>query len=131
MILDIKLERADTHNKRRKAIAASYHQRLSGLPLKLVPDKYLPSSSWHLYPVFLKDTKTRETLGEFLKARDIETAPFYLESLGDLPPLMHCEGEQEVARNLAGRILCLPLHPFLTGEEVERVGEAVEEFFVR
>ena len=130
-VLDLKLNRIEALNQRRKEIAKLYHQQLQGLPLSLVPDSYLSRSSWCLYPTFLKHSRQREELELFLTKKSIETSSFYLEALCERKGLSLYKGEWTNAIDLAGRALCLPIHPLLKDKEIHYVSDQLKEFFKR
>lgn len=126
--LHLKLKNVDKYNQRRKELAKRYHQNLKELSISLIPDEYLELSSWHLYPVQLETSEKRVELAHFLKERGIGSMPFYEKSLQQEPPLAHFPGQYEKANAMAGKRLCLPLHPFLSDEEVDEVSAVVKEF---
>ena len=129
-MLDLKLENLDGHNRRRKDIAHMYHRELAGLPLELLPNSFLPLSSWHLYPVWLENIEQAEKLLHFLQERGIGCANFYAKALSQESWLSGCSGEWECAEAMAGRTVCLPIHPALSDEEVARVVREVRHFFL-
>ena len=128
-ILDLKLASIEKLNLRRKEIAACYHRCLQGLPLETVPERYLPLSSWHLYPVRLGDVQGAVRLREFLQEKGVKTMDFYSKALSQWPWATGWEGEWTKAEFLAGRVVCLPVHPFLADEDIHRVADKIREFF--
>ncbi len=130
-VLQLKLAKQEEYNKKRKRIAAKYHECLGPFEgqIALLPQSFLSRSSWHLYPVQLASVKLREDLQDFLKTRGIASAPFYEKALSQEAPLDGYRGEDSAARHLAGRVLCLPIHPFLTESQIQRVARAIGDFF--
>ena len=128
-VLHLKLNQIEKQNENRKILAKIYHQALTGLDLKILPEKFLNTSSWHLYPIKLKNKVERATLGEYLKSRGIASAPFYEKSMSQENALQGFEGEREKAEDFAGSILCLPIGPYLKEEDVLLVSRAIAEFF--
>ncbi len=130
-VLDTKMESTIAYNKRRKEIAHDYFNQLVGANenLKLLPKNALDQSAWHLFPLFLSSKSQREALQTFLSEQNIGSAPFYEKAMTQEPPLADFEGERENAEDLAGRLLCLPMHPFLTSEQIQYVTSKVKEFF--
>ena len=100
-----------------------------GLDLKLLPKHFLNTSSWHLYPIRLKNKEERATLAEYFKSRGISTAPFYERSMSQENALLGMEGEREKADEFAGTILCLPIGPYLKDEDINLVTKAIADFF--
>ena len=128
-VLDLKLDFIEKLNVRRKEIARGYHERLKGLPLGLVPESYLSLSSWHLYPVRLEDIHRAQGLRNFLGSRGVKTMDFYPQAISQGPWAEGWEGERVEAESMAGRVVCLPIHPFLEDGDVFRIGDKIGEFF--
>ncbi len=128
-VLQLKLCRIEKQNENRKKLAGLYHNALKGLEIKLLPEKFLNLSSWHLYPIRLKNKEERITLGEYLKSKGIATAPFYERSMSQEQALMGFEGERAKAENFAGTVLCLPIGPYLKEEDINFVASAIADFF--
>ena len=127
--LDLRLADIEKLNVRRKAIAILYHQYLGKLPIKLLPEKYFPLSSWHLYPIQVQDSSCANKLGLFLKERGIDSRNFYQKSLSQELWGHGHEGETSYANSMAGRVICLPNHPLLTDGEIFRISQEVAHFF--
>lgn len=127
-VLYLKLEKIEAQNKKRKTIAERYLKKLSTFPLRLVPEQYVGLSSWHLFPVGLKDQNQKYRLFEHLKGQQISSMLFYERSMADELPLKKYEGENESAQHFADTTLCLPIHPFLTDHEQDQVVEAIRNF---
>jgi len=129
-VLDLKLETIDTHNKSRKEAALNYLELLKDLPIDLCPEELAKTSSWHLFRIGLKDEKLRDELKEFLIENEIGCAAhFYTKAMAEEEPIKHFPGEREQAIAFAKTSLCLPMHPFLTKEDVEFVSMKLHEFF--
>jgi dTDP-4-amino-4,6-dideoxygalactose transaminase len=128
-ILHLKLEKIDSYNKDRKKIAAKYMEALKGLPIRMVPEKFLNLSSWHLFPIGVESRETKYKLKDYLTQNGIGNALFYEKALPEEEPIAHYEGEREKAIAFAGQTLCLPMHPFLTDAEIETVATTLKKFF--
>lgn len=127
-VLDLKLDTVGALNEKRKNLAQIYHRLLADLPVRLVPAKYLGLSSWHLYPIGLANAQEKLALQEHLKASGIATALFYAKSLPEELPLQSFPGAKAQAQMFAANTLCLPIHPFLTTEQVEEVCQQLKFF---
>jgi dTDP-4-amino-4,6-dideoxygalactose transaminase len=129
-ILRIKLQRLDAWNRRRREIAAMYREAFADLPLTL--QKQTGKSNYHLFVVA---TAERDVLRQYLAAHDIPVAVHYPIALPQQKAFeefrsrraLHCPNAEE----LCGRVLSLPMHPFLTSNDVERVISAVRSAYVR
>ncbi len=128
-VLDLKLDEIEKNNLGRKAAAKFYNQQIKDLPLQYPADSYLALSSWHLYPIQVKDQTQKIALQQFLKDREIGSALFYMKSLPEELPLQQCDGEKEKAVEFAARTICLPMNPFITQDDVTEVVAALRDFF--
>ena len=110
------------------AVAASYTAQLQAyVRTPFVPDGY--SSSWAQYTIQLPDRAVRDALQRRLKEAGVPSMVYY-------PKPMHAQsvfsGPQGAvamdcpcASVLPDRVLSLPMHPYLTEEEVMRVCEII------
>jgi dTDP-4-amino-4,6-dideoxygalactose transaminase len=130
-VLNCRLALLDGDNARRGEIACRYHSALSGVgDLRLIPD---PPGVRSVYHQFTVRTARRDELMAYLKERGIASAVHYPSPLHH-QPAMAClvdvrEGDLPVAAAAAREVLCLPVFPELTPEEVEAVAAAVRGFF--
>ena len=127
------VERFDEIVARKRHIAREYTRRLSGLGGVALPveEPWARSVFW-MYGLVLGDEVDMDNarLAEELQRRGVETRPFFLGMHEQ--PVFHrrglFEGERHpVAERLARRGLYLPSGLGLTGEQLERVCEAVRE----
>lgn len=128
-VLHLKLANTDQLNRDRKNIARKYLKALKDLPLRLVPEEYVELSSWHLFPVGVESKDVKYKLREHLSAQGIGNMLFYEKSLPEEKPIAHFPGETKTALAFAANTLCLPMHPFLTDEDIQTVHTAVKKFF--
>ncbi len=128
-VLDAKLDKLEEQNQMRKLVAKKYLEALSSTPLELVDSSYIDSSSWHLFPVRTKTKEEKIKLIEHLEANNIQCRLFYEKSLPQEAPLKHFEGEVEKANHFADTTFTIPMHPFLTDDEIRFVAEKVKNFF--
>ena len=130
-ILLCKLPLLEDELASRTRIAGWYGERLRGRVQ--VPAEVDGAESAHgLYSILLADAAARTRVGESCKAAGVPTAIYYplplhhqpayrdghAAALRDAPPLPVSEG-------LCGRILSLPMHPYLDEAQAERVCAAV------
>jgi dTDP-4-amino-4,6-dideoxygalactose transaminase len=128
-ILNVKLPHLERWNARRRALAARYDRNLAGLaavaPLKLAPGVV---HTYHQYTVRIRGERTRDQVLADLAAQQIFAGVHY-------PHPVHLQeaakswgygpGDFPNAERLSREVLCLPVHPFLSDSDVERVSEAV------
>ena len=109
--------------------AARYTDLLKGLATPVIPDGF--RSSWAQYTLRLRDKEQRDTLQAALKEQGIPSMVYY-------PKPMHLQTAFSsnvmpdvightcpVATSLCDRVLSLPMHPYITGEEIKTVSTAV------
>ncbi len=131
-VLHLKLEKAEEQNKNRKKIAQWYFDELKDIKeISLVPKKYIDISSWHLYPIQMETKEQKYALKEFLAAKNIGSALFYEKAMPEEAPLTDVPGPKANAITFAQKTICLPMHPFLSQDDVQVVAKALKEFLVK
>ncbi len=92
-------------------------------------------SSWAQYTIRLKDTAQRDALQASLKAAGIPSMVYYPKPMhlqtafrAEQPLSFRAEPRNlcPVATSLCGRVLSLPMHPYITDEEINTVCSAVK-----
>jgi dTDP-4-amino-4,6-dideoxygalactose transaminase len=103
--------------------AAHYDARL-GERIELPARGQGFQSSWGYYTVALE---TRDKVQAALKAASIPCAAYYSQPLHTMKAFAPFapEGGLPVAERLAGELLSLPMHPYLTEGQVDRVADVV------
>lgn len=120
------LPRLAAATARRREIAARYLAELRNERL-IVPAAPAGSGSvWHLFPVFVADPDARDALQAQLREQGIGTAVHYpiLASAQQAWDAPEPASAYPVADRLARSELSLPIHPYLTDEELTRVIDA-------
>ncbi len=113
--------------ERKTALAATYRERLSGLPLRTHdPIGDVVHSNW-MCSVILDDAARRDDLRRALKAAGVDTRPFF-------PPahrMPHSAGAGHfpVADHLSARGLNLPSFPDIVEEDIDTICRTIREFF--
>lgn len=126
-ILSVKLSIYDDEIERRERIAARYTRLLADrIETPFVPEGY--RSVWAQYTVKTASTEQRQRLQRTLSAQGIPTAVYYPLPLhrqtvyGDYPADPDGLASAEA---LAGRVLSLPMHPYLDEATQDRIVEAL------
>jgi len=130
-ILSVKLRHLSRWNKAREGHAKEYRELLCGVG-DLGFQQRAPYST-HIYHLFIVETERRDDLREHLDVREIRTGihypiPIHLQRA--YKDLGYGEGDFPEAERLAKRMLSLPMFPELRREQIERVAEEIEGFFV-
>lgn len=127
-ILNVKLRHFQGWQERRKKLAVQYLRELKGinglsLPGEITEDRH----NAHLFSVKLRQ---RDALRHYLDRQGIGTAIHYPNPLPKTPAFFHAK-PFPMAEEISRTTLSLPLHPFLTDEEINFIGGSVREFFER
>lgn len=112
-------------------MALHYTEQLkdvNGLTVPVVPEGY--DSSWAQYTLCLSEGTDRAAVQAYMKERGIPTMVYYTKP-------MHRQGAFAGTRSaiadcpstelLCERVLCLPIHPYLTTEETKLVADTLKE----
>jgi dTDP-4-amino-4,6-dideoxygalactose transaminase len=128
-VLSWKLPRLDLWNEQRRSVARLYRERLSDLPIKF---QQWDEGEEHVFHLFVIRTDQRDRLLQDLQSKNVDAVVRY-------PVPIHLqrafsdrgwrEGQFPVAEALARELLCLPIRPNLTIDEVEYVSDCVHAFF--
>ncbi len=106
-------------NRYTEALSASNQITCPSVPHGLV-------SSWAQYTVRLDPSK-RDAISAALKAKGVPTVVYYPRPLHEQTAYRHFPGASNLAASsrLAKEVLSLPMHPYLTGENQNKVCEAL------
>jgi dTDP-4-amino-4,6-dideoxygalactose transaminase len=128
-ILNVKLPHLERWNARRRELAARYSRNFAGLDA-VAPMKLASSAvhTYHQYTVRIRGERSRDSVLAELARQQIFAGVHY-------PHPVHLQeaakgwgygpGDFPNAERLAREVLCLPVHPFLSDADVDRVSEAV------
>jgi len=123
-----KLEIFEDEIARRQAVAEGYRERLAGLPLQLPEVAEGHTSVYAQYTVLCDGHDGRDALHAALAAAGVPSVAYYAVPLHLQPvfsPLGHRPGDFPVTESVAGRCLSLPMHPYLSPEDQDRVAAAI------
>lgn len=90
-------------------------------------------SSWAQYSILLKNEKERNGLQIYLRENGIPTMIYYPKSMSRQTAFegMGCvKTELLVTEELCKRILALPLHPYMTAQEQDKVIDSLKRFLM-
>lgn len=125
----LQLKHVDSYISRRREIADLYNKLLSnvdGITLMSVDDDV--EHTYPYYPIFV-DTKdygmSRDSLYEKLKTHNISGRRYFYPLISDFPTYrgLPSAGKDNlpVANKVANEVLCLPIYPNLSNNEVETI----------
>ena len=113
---------------RRRDIARTYLTGISNPLVRCIGAPEGSESNWHLFPVVAPADKKRAFM-DYLKSSGIESGEHYPAIIPQQPAMAHVAFEFaddcSMARSIAAGEVSLPIHPYLTSGEAERVVEVV------
>lgn len=110
--------------KAREEIGARYTKLLEGICE--VP--HVMPGNTHVHAIYTIRVPDRQALAEELKKQGIPTAVYYPKCVHEQPVfsyLGYTQGSMPVAEKVSQEVISLPMHPWLTQEDQDRVVEAV------
>lgn len=124
-VLLAKLPHLDDELAARTRIAARYDAALAGV---CVTPAVAPGNT-HVYAQYTIRVPERDAVAARLKEAGIPTGIYYPKCLHEQPVfagLGYRPGDFPVAEQASREVLSLPMHPFLSGEDQDRVVEALK-----
>jgi len=110
--------------ERRRQIAARYCQALDHPAIQILPVPAGSDSVWHLFPVLVAP-ESKQSFMTYLASRQITSGEHYPVLIPDQVALQSLESEMfEPCRRaavIAASEVSLPIHPYLTDDEVDQV----------
>ena len=147
-LLSVKLRHLASWTDRRRAAADRYDERLGASDTAGALELGLPyrdPRAHHVFHQYVLRVPTpggstsgtsarRDALAAHLKAAGIPTMVYYPVPLHRLEVFAadgHAEGDFPEAERAAREVLALPMHPWLTDAQIDRVGAEIERFAAR
>ncbi|MCB0418294.1 MAG: DegT/DnrJ/EryC1/StrS family aminotransferase [Bdellovibrionaceae bacterium] len=128
--LNIKLNRIDEWNAKRRQVALWYSQYLADIPYLSLPVENINAQSvYHLYVVLVED---RGKFQQFLSARGVQTGVHYPKAIHHQPAVLRHFGDLGSfpnAEKVAAHGVSLPMGPTLTEEDIFYVSEVIREYY--
>lgn len=107
-----------------------YTEKLKDLvKTPFIPKGYL--SSWAQYTIQLQDEKQRDGLQAYLKEQGIPTMVYYPKPMHEQTAYLdlgYVSGDFPVTESLCRRVLSLPMHPYLSMEEINKVCQTILDY---
>jgi len=128
-VVRLKLAKFEDWMRHRQAMAERYREGLEGLPVDFPLQAPDVEHAYKLYTICLDD---RDRLRRHLAERNIETGilyypPLHMQTV--YKNLGYEEGDFPVSEDRCARLLNLPMYNGIGWEQVDRVIEAIREFF--
>ena len=126
------LPRLERWLSRRRQIAERYLEGIRNPAIEICPAPCGSESSWHLFPVLVQPQRKSEFLS-YLKQCGITAGEHYPATIPEQPAMKHLAFE--IASGGIGRSerfcrseVSLPIHPYLTDDEIAMVIESVNRW---
>ncbi|KUG05624.1 aminotransferase [hydrocarbon metagenome] len=128
-ILRVKLGMLDGDNSRRQRLAQIYDQELESTPLR-TPD--VSGDCEHAYHQYVVQADRRDELRQYLMEHGIDTMihypiPVHLQNA--YRGRIELSGHLDVTEAICKLIVSLPMHPYLTDDEIVWVCDTIKGFF--
>jgi UDP-2-acetamido-2-deoxy-ribo-hexuluronate aminotransferase len=123
-VLLAKLPHFDWELQERARIGARYNEKLRAQVR--VPE--VAPGNTHVYAQYTIRVSQRDAVAEQLKAQGIPTAVYYPKCVHEQPAFAHCGyqlGDFPVSEQASREVLSLPMHPFLSEADQDRVVAAL------
>lgn len=112
-------------NARRREIADMYDKAFAGNPnIHIIPAPYREECSFHIYEIAVPD---REALLSELASHDIYAGVHYRDNT-EFSMYTYAQGTCPKAHEITQHIITMPLHMYLTDEDVSRIAAVVNNF---
>ncbi|MBR1793306.1 MAG: DegT/DnrJ/EryC1/StrS family aminotransferase [Bacteroidales bacterium] len=131
-ILQVKLNAFQEHELESiQKAAKQYHQLLSDLKdmvsLPISPTGYY--SSWAQYTIQLSSEELRTKVYQYLREQDIPCMVYYPKTMSQQKAFAQNRQyvETPIAQSLCKTVLSIPIHPYITIDEIEQVSKAIHK----
>ena len=104
-----------------------YNEKLKGIvETPFIPQGYV--SSFAQYTIRLKNKEQRDNLQSYLKDKDIPSMIYYVKPMhkqGAFADYIHDEDDFEITNELCDTVLSLPMHSYLSENDINKVVEHI------
>ena len=115
----------DEENARRREICAMYDKAFAGNPnIRIIRAPYPEECAYHIYEIVVPDREA--LLGELAK-HDIYGGGHYRDNT-EVSMYTYAQGTCPVAHEVTQHIITMPLHMYLTDEDVQKIANIVNNF---
>jgi dTDP-4-amino-4,6-dideoxygalactose transaminase len=124
----VQLRKLEANNQRRAEVVNIYREQLAAVAGIAIPfGGHAGESTYHLFPILLRDDHLRPAFMQFMKDRGIQTSIHY-------PPIHHFSyyralmPDLQLARTeqIARRLVTLPLSPMMQRHHIDHVIESLK-----
>ncbi|WP_291861802.1 DegT/DnrJ/EryC1/StrS aminotransferase family protein [Marinilabilia sp.] len=130
----LQLKYIDDALARRKEIAETYREKLSGIEgIRFLNDLPAIKHAYSYFPILVDETKygkSRDELYEHLKKQDIFARRYFYPLISNFPTYKGLPSAAPdnlpVGNEIAEKVICLPIYPDLEMSDVNRIMEIIE-----
>ncbi len=128
-ILGVKLKHLEEWIDKRREIAELYNELLRDVPIRLPKE-----ADWarHVYYMYTIHSWERDALADYLEIQGIGTQKIYAAPVPMQPCYRYLEYSKDdipVSSQYADLLLCLPMFPELTHNEIHIIADAIHRFY--
>lgn len=131
VFLQEKLTYLDKWNHQKNIVAQKYNSLLSGIP-EVVTPKTADYVDLHVYHIYCIRVKDRNNLIKYLTEKQIPTVihyPIPIQLTSPFSVLNKIYNANKNTLTWCDEILSLPMHPYLTDEEINYICKSIKEFY--
>ncbi|MEO6003636.1 MAG: DegT/DnrJ/EryC1/StrS family aminotransferase [Opitutus sp.] len=121
-VLRVKLRHLDAENGVRCNLAERYLNRLANAGLRLPVVAQGTAPVWHQFTV---RTERRDSLRDHLAAQGIMCGILYPTPIHHQPAYAQPELKLKITEQACAEVVCLPVHPGITGDDVDRICDEI------
>ena len=125
-ILRCKLKILDAEIGQRQKVADRYTEGLSGC----VTTPHIPAADQSAWAQYTVRSKNRDQIRAALEKEKIPSAVYYARPLHQQPAFSNCDGagvSMPVSEMLAEEVFSLPMHPYLSEEDQDKIIQCVQQ----
>ncbi len=121
----VQMKYLDEENSRRRQIVEMYNKSFKdNKKIKIIPANYADECSFHLYELAVPN---REGLLEYLSQKGINCGVHYRDNT-EYSMYLYANGTCPYAHEISQHLITMPLHMWLTDEEIQSIINGVNEF---
>jgi dTDP-3-amino-3,4,6-trideoxy-alpha-D-glucose transaminase len=123
----VALPRLPEWTEKRRRIAGMYRRMIVNALIQLPSEDVVSEPVWHLFPIRVPPSRKAEFMLR-MREKEVSTAEHYPSTLADQPVMSSVSFAApygvEKARGFCAEQVSLPIHPYLSDDEVEQVAAA-------
>jgi dTDP-4-amino-4,6-dideoxygalactose transaminase len=124
-VLRVKLKYLDEWNEKRRKAAKKYDELLDNVDMVIPVEKGYAKHVYHLYVV---RSNHRDSLIQSMKENGVQTLIHYPVPVHMQKPYLNLgyQNKLPVTERIFKEIISLPMHPFISDDEIEKIVECIE-----